>query len=197
MCKLCQTKPVYEFTNQRKLCKNCFVQYFQKKVFYSVRRFKMIKYGDVVSYESKKDVRSVVLKKVLDLFEDKSIISLVKAPSKKATKNAIASTIDSESDKIIHSLIKGKASELEKISPVEKKTIKPLYLFLDQEILLFAKIKKLKFLHETQDKVPKIKKGAKGRDLKGLKISQFVDNLEKKHPEIKRAIINSYLELYN
>jgi tRNA(Ile)-lysidine synthase TilS/MesJ len=182
MCKLCQTKPVYEFTNQRKLCKNCFVQYFQKKVFYSVRRFKMIQYHDVVAYKNKKDFRNVVLKKVLELFEEKSIISLVKFSSKKATKIAIASTLDSESDKIIHSLIKGKPSQLENMSPVEKKIINPLYLFLDEEILLFARIKKLKFIKSKE------KKDA---------ISKFIDNLEKKHPEIKRAIINSYLELYS
>jgi len=64
--------------------------------------------------------------------------------------------------------------------------IKPLYLFLDEEVLLYAKLKKLKF-----------KKEIKGKKTKKDKISNFIDDLEVKHPEIKHAIINSYLELYN
>ena len=99
----------------------------------------------------------------------------------KITKKAIPLTIDTESNKLIHDLIKGNTKNLKELGPVVGKIIKPLYLFLDEEVLLYAKLKKLKF-----------RKGTGEKD----KISNFINDLEVKHPEIKHAIINSYLELF-
>ena len=204
MCKLCNTKPVYEFTNQRKLCARCFINYFQKKILYIIRKFEMIKNGDVVVYENKGDFRGVVLEDVLKMFSKKAMIELVKLRSQardidkklmtksfsvnifkklrvKRGKFAMSNTIDTESDKLIHELIKGDTKNLKELSPVQGKIIKPLYLFLDEEVLLYAKLKGLKF-----------KKRVEKKD----KLSNFIDDLEQKHPEIKRAIINSYLELF-
>ncbi len=183
MCKLCETKSVYEFTNQRKLCARCFTNYFQKKVLYIIRKFKMIQNGDVVSYENKGDFRGVVLENVLKMFSEKGNVEIVKLRmlKKKITKKAIPLTIDTESNKLIHDLIKGNTKNLKELGPVVGKIIKPLYLFLDEEVLLYAKLKKLKF-----------RKGTGEKD----KISNFINDLEVKHPEIKHAIINSYLELF-
>jgi hypothetical protein len=47
--------------------------------------------------------------------------------------------------------------------------------------LLYAKLKNLKYKN--------IKK-------KEDKLNNFLNNFEKKHPEVKRAIVNSILELY-
>lgn len=181
MCKACELKPVYEFTNKKKLCKRCFVKYFQKKFLYIVRKFKMIRKGDVVCYKKTLNFRSVVLEDLLNLFANKGVIEIVKTGNKKANKTALSDTLDSESDKIIHELIKKKVKDLREIKPVNGKTIKPLYLFLDKEVLLYAKLRNLKF------KEKKIKKD---------KISLFIEEMEKNHPELKRAIVNSYLELY-
>tara|TARA_Y100000310_G_scaffold69290_1_gene64754 strand:+ start:15832 stop:16404 length:573 start_codon:yes stop_codon:yes gene_type:complete len=183
MCKQCKISPVYEFTNKIKLCKNCFIKYFQKKVLYTIRKFKMIKKDEVIGYEKKRDFRGVVLFDILLMFSKKAMIEIIKLPTKKKiNKKAVSSTIDSESDKITHILIKGKTSQLKEVSPINKKQIKPLYLFLDEEVRLYAKLKKLKFKEEK---------------IKQDNISSFINDLEKKHPEIKRAIVNSYLELYN
>ena len=181
MCKLCEIKPVYEFTNQRKLCARCFINYFQKKVLYIIRKFEMIKNNDLIAYENKGDFRGVVLEDVLKMFSEKANIKLIKRDNSKA-KKAIPATINTESDKIVHELIKGNVKNLRKLAPIQGKIIKPLYLFLDEEVLLYAKLKKLKFKKKTEKKD---------------KISGFVDGLEQKHPEIKRAIINSYLELFS
>jgi len=214
MCQMCEKKPVYEFTNQQKLCARCFVRYFQKKFLYIVRKFKMIRQGDIIGYENKGDFKGVVLEDVLNMFSEKAVVELVKVsishktappnslpdlvfpilPPSKAwklklskskssptpTKFAITSNLDFEADKIVHELIKGKGG-FKKVAPVEGKIIKPLYLFLDKEILLYAKIKKLKY---------------KEKKMKLDKVSEFVNKLEEKHPEIKRAIVNSYLELF-
>ena len=196
MCKLCETKPVYEFTNKRKVCKNCFVRYFQKKFLTTIRKFGMVNKGDAIGYEGKKGFRDVVLADLLFMFSEKGFVEVVRVEKgdkgygmgdegcgklrKKVDKVAISSTIDSESDKIVHILVKGNVKDLKEIKPVDKKVIKPLYLFLDKEVMLYAKIKGLRFSEKKEKKD---------------RLSRFVDDLEKKHPEIKRAILNSYLEL--
>ena len=179
MCILCQTEPVYEFTNQRKLCKNCFINWFNKKSLYTIRKFRMIERGDKVKLQENKTYSGVVLEKMFEILEEKGVIEIVK---KGENKIALSSTTDSESNKIIETIIKKRTKDLRECSPKSTKYIKPLYLFLDKEILLYAKLKKLKF--------KKIKKNKP-------QIEEFLDKLERKHPEVKRAVVNSYLELYN
>jgi len=181
MCKQCELNPVYEFTNKRKLCKNCFVNYFLKKLLYTIRKFKMIQTGGIIGYKKINTLKGVVLEDLLLFLKRKSGIELVKLPNKKANKIASDSSIDSESNEIVNLIIEKNSLDLKKELPVEKNVIKPLYLFLDEEILLYAKIKNLKFKEE------KVKKN---------KIANFIQEFEKKHPEVKRAVVNSLLELY-
>ena len=187
MCKQCQLNPVYEFTNQRKLCKMCFIKWFEKKFLYIVRKFNMFNMEDRVGYSGDGSFREVVLESLLKMFAERRSLKLIKLPSgKKTDRIALATTADLEAYKISEELIKGEVKNLKQISPVEKTggkiTIKPLYLFLDKEVLIYAKLKKLKF---------KEKKSEAGEN----KFSELIDNLEKKHPEIKHAIINYFLEL--
>lgn len=181
MCKLCEEKPVYEFTNRKKLCKKCFISYFQKKVLYTIRKFNMIKREDIIGYKKENTFKGVVLEDVLNFASQRAGFYLVKLPNKKPNKIAIGSSIDSESEEVIKTLINGNVSGLKKFLPVQGNIIKPLYLFLDEEILLYAKLKNLKFRKEKEKKD---------------KIKSFEDEFEKKHPEVKRAIVNSILELY-
>lgn len=182
MCKLCEEKPVYEFTNKRKLCARCFVNYFQKKFLYTLRKFNLIKTGDVIGYKKTNDFKGIVLEYLLNFISEKYNIKIIKTQSKKANKIAVDSSLDSESENIVASIIKGNASELKEDLPIEGKIIKPLYLFLDEEILIYARLKKLGF----------------SRDVLGKKnkIENFIDEFEKKHPEVKRAVVNSLLEMY-
>ena len=83
MCKLCLLKPVYEFTNKRKICSRCFINWFQKKFLYTIRKFEMIKRDDLISYENKGDFRGVVLEELLNILSEKAPIEIVKLPSKK------------------------------------------------------------------------------------------------------------------
>lgn len=179
MCKQCKIKPVYEFTNKRKVCANCFIRYFQKKFLYTIRRFNMIKKDDVVYLKCSKNFKEVVLNDLFDIFSSRLRIKVIGKKSRQVSKIVDSSTIDSESNEILQDLLKRDFDNL-KIAPVEKNRIKPLYLFLDNEILLYAKLKKFKF-------EIKIKKD---------KISRFINDLEKKHPEVKRAVVNSCLELF-
>ena len=174
-------KYVYEFTNKRKVTKREFIHWFQKKFLYTIRKFKMISQNDIIGFENKGDFRGVVLENLLNLYTEKSQISIVKLPSKKITKIAVPSTTDTEADKIVNILVKNNISKLKDVGPISGKIIKPLFLFLDKEVLLYAKLMKLKFKKSKEDKD---------------KLSIFIDNLEEKHPEIKHSIIKSYLELF-
>ena len=137
---------------------------------------------DVIGFENKQNFRDVVLYDLLKIYSKRGVVKLIKS-NNNSTKTAIASTSDSEADKIIHTIINNDISKL-KQGPVEKIKnkifIKPLYLFLDKEVLLYAKLRGLKYREV---------------DGKEDKISEFIEDLEKKHPEIKQSIIGSYLEL--
>ena len=180
MCKLCETKPVYEFTNQRKVCARCFINWFEKKFFYTIRKFGMISQKDVVSYENKGDFRGVVLEHMLGRWTERAHVKLRKG--KGGTKIAVSDTSDVGSYEIVDSLIKGKGNVG---GAVEGKIIRPLYLFLDAEVLLYARLHRLVY--------PKVQ--GSGAKLKKGKIAQFVDELEKKHPEVKHAVVKSWLKL--
>jgi hypothetical protein len=189
-------KYVYEFTNKRKVTKREFIRWFQKKFLYTVRKFNMIRKGDIVAYgseqaqasssknvkrENKGDFRVVVLENLLNLLSEKGIIDVVKLSAKrKYTRKAITSTTDTEADKLTNILVNAKVKGLNEMKPVNGKVIKPMFLFLDKEVLLYAELMRLNF---------KKTKEAKN------KLGKFVDELEKKHPEIKHSIVKSYLEL--
>ena len=49
MCKICQENPVIIVQGDRKLCKGCFIKYFEKKVFKTIRQYKLIDKKDVVA----------------------------------------------------------------------------------------------------------------------------------------------------
>jgi hypothetical protein len=155
---------------------------------------------DVIGYVKRSDFKSIVLEEMLKFVSDKYNFNVIKMPNKKweppagssqlqhpnrklkVTKIALNSSLDSESEKIIHILIEKKAGELKSCFPVVGKEVKPLYLFLDSEILLFAKLKGLKFKEIKKQKE---------------KIEAFADEFEKYHPEVKRAVVNSVLKLYS
>lgn len=182
MCKNCETNPVYEFTNRRKLCKNCFVYWFEKKFLYTIRKFKMFSLKDKASFEDNKGLQSKVLEECLKILERGKRITLLKPNLKKGyDKFALNSTLDEETNEFINTLIKNKKANKE-LLPVNKKFVRPLYFFLDKEVGLYAKIKKIK--HN------KVKK-------EHGEWEKFIDALEKSHPEIKQATMQSCLKLYH
>lgn len=194
MCKQCELKPVYEFTNKRKVCGNCFVNYFNKKVLYTIRKFKMADHSSVIFLDNSKGFREVVLEDVLKMFVLKSGAQLIR----KKTKNCLTVVGDSTdviAEEIIDCMFEGNLEKM-KIRPIGSeqvqassaknvkrggKIIRPLYLMLDREILLYAKLKKLKFkeIQETKSK-----------------FEYFTKAMEEKHPELKHAIVKSYLGLF-
>ena len=103
MCKQCEKNPVYEFTNQRKLCRGCFVRYFEKKFLYIIRKFKMLERGDKIEIVSDGSFRGIVLKYLFEKFEDRFMIEV----SDKGKKVAVSDTIDKNASEIVNEIIYG------------------------------------------------------------------------------------------
>jgi len=175
---------VYEFTNKRKVTKKEFIHWFEKKFLYTLRKFNMTEKGDLIVVENKGDFRGVVLKHLMTMFAEKAPVKIAesgKGKCRKYTKIAVTATTDTEAERITNILVKGNADALNELKPANNKVIKPLFLFLDKEVILYAKLMGLKF---------KAVKERKDR------LSVFVNDMEKKHPEIKHSIVKSFLELY-
>jgi tRNA(Ile)-lysidine synthase TilS/MesJ len=184
MCKLCETNPVYEFTNKRKLCKRCFVNYFNKKFLFTLRKYELIKSNDKIYYlKNNNSVKSVVLEKLLYLFLDKCQFNLYNLNEKKPKgkdKIALNECIDDQAKNVFSNIIHLKSPNLKKFLPKDKNYIRPLYFFLEEEIILYAKLNGLKFIDKP---------------IKKDKIDLFLDELQIKHPEVKRAVVNSLLKI--
>ena len=120
MCKTCNTNPVYEFTNKRKLCRWCFINYFQRKTLYIIRKFGMIKPRQTIAYRNKNDFRTKALEDILKMFCGKSTSWVVKfSKNKKFDRLAVSNTLDMESEEVISKIIKGDVGKL-KFSRIEK-----------------------------------------------------------------------------
>ncbi|MBU2634531.1 MAG: TIGR00269 family protein [Nanoarchaeota archaeon] len=49
MCKICKTKPIIQLTNTNiSLCKSCFLKYFEKKTFKTIKKYDLIEKNDKI-----------------------------------------------------------------------------------------------------------------------------------------------------
>ncbi|MCD4666606.1 TIGR00269 family protein [archaeon] len=63
MCNFCKTKPVITLPNSNKqLCKSCFIKYFDKKVFKTIKKYELIKREDkiLVAISGGKDSNTIL-----------------------------------------------------------------------------------------------------------------------------------------
>jgi uncharacterized protein (TIGR00269 family) len=62
MCKHCETETVITLSNGSKLCRGCFIKYFEKKVLKTIQRFNLIQRDDklIVALSGGKDSTSVL-----------------------------------------------------------------------------------------------------------------------------------------
>lgn len=128
-----------------------------------------------------------ILKKISK--KNNIILSKVKkdSPIKRNEKIALEQSLDDEALLIVMNIL-NKSPNFDFIGPeirINGSTrIKPLYFCLDKEIELYAKINGIKG-----------KAKAKEKGILKLKVIDFISNMEKKHPEIKNAIVNAMLEI--
>ena len=116
------------------------------------------------------------------------------ARKQKITKIATGHNLDDEAETIFLNFVKGDTKLLAKLGPIagvlrDKKfaaRIKPLYLCSTKEIVLYAKIRGIKY----DKRICPVRS-----DTLRIKIRKFLANLEKQYPEVKKAIVNSYLNI--
>lgn len=184
MCIECSKKPVYELTNKRKFCKKCFCNYIEKKVFYTIRKFKLIKQEEKVYILYSKDTASAVLYSILSKLAKQrrqNIVKVTEKDMKSLKRVVVSSNLDEEAEGIIRNLMYNNIQSMSNLGPKERKRVKPLYFCSDKEIMLYAKLKKLPIGRQKENKKDKIR--------------DFLDEMEKKHPELKNAIVNAFLEI--
>lgn len=107
---------------------------------------------------------------------------------------ATAHSIDDESENIMLNILKGNPELLAKLGPSSgiakgsfAQRIKPLYLCSTKEILLYAKLKKLPI---PKNPICPLR----GITLR-VEIRKWLEHLEKDHPEVKNAIVQSFLKI--
>ena len=110
---------------------------------------------------------------------------------------ATAHSLDDEAETIILNILKGNPELLAKLGPATGikrakgfvQRVKPFYLCSTKEIVLYAKLMKIPIPSEQESICP----------LRGLtfrvEIRKWLSNLEKKHVEVKNAVVKSLLKL--
>jgi tRNA(Ile)-lysidine synthase TilS/MesJ len=127
-CKQCIIKPVWKFTNQNRLCKSCFIDYIEKKVFKTIRKFEMLGNGGrEIRLKKEKTLNYNVLKNVL---EKKFLV--------KNGNDFSSENLSQIAEKTFENILNGKYIKISANNPN-----KPLYFISDAELELYAKLKNI------------------------------------------------------
>jgi len=122
------SKTVWTFTNQRELDSKEFVDYFQRKVFRTIRKFEMLEgIPPKIVLRKAGDLNTVVLKHVL---ETKFEVSFGKA-------NLSSENLSQVAEDVFGDVVGGNFK-------IEERVDAPLVQLSDKEVELYAKLKGLK-----------------------------------------------------
>jgi len=137
-----EKKHIWEFTNQKKLTKKEFLNYFERKIFKTIRKYEMLNKSRKITFKKTGDLNTKVLIKVLE----------TKFKVEYGTKPNFSSENSSDIAEItFENILKGR---FEGPSPTEK-TNKPLYFLSDKEVKLYAELTNTKGKEKKRN--PKIK----------------------------------------
>jgi len=145
---------VWQFTNQRKLSKKEFIDYIERKVFRTIRKYNMLPGSKKIALKKSGGLYTVILKKIL---ETKFEVTFSTKP------NFPIMNLSRAAEETFQNILKGKFT-----GPMpEDKPFAPLYFLSDKELGLYAKLKSIsgekrkknlrvqslfeKFLHKNQD----------------------------------------------
>ena len=179
-CAKCKMPAKAKFKHTGNLCQNHFLELIEKRVRKGLRTQKLIKKNDKILFIDNKSKEYYVSNYLL-----KSIIKNlpVKIDTKKSKKLTLASakhnkiiipwSLDDEAEEFLE-LIFNKKQPLK----FNKKALKLLGNVSEEEIELFAKIKRFKY-----------KKTSKS------KIKQMLDKMENKYPGYKFSLLNSIKQI--
>ena len=170
-------KTIITLQNGKKLNKYQFIDYFERKVLYTIRKYDLLKSLKCFGNERvilPKVEKLLILSKIKNVFISQECMDDI-------AYSFLLTFMKKESDKSLNKKIKGL---LPKYNYQNKETIRPFYLIKKEEILIYAYIKKIK-----------LKKNKTKKDLTEKKMNLWISDLERKHLEIKNAIVNSLLKI--
>ena len=70
-CKNCSIKPVYSQISGVKLCRSCFIKYFEKKVIKTIKKYNLIQNNDKIAVAVSGGKDSLSLLYLLDKYSKK------------------------------------------------------------------------------------------------------------------------------
>ena len=129
-------KTVWTFTNQRELDKSEFLNYFERKVFRTIRKHNMLPKDKIITLKKTTDLNTTVLKKVI---EKKFEVNFNTNP------NISSANLSQIAEDIFKDILKG---NFKKQIPNNA----PLSQLSDKEIELYAKLTNTKGTKRKQDK---------------------------------------------
>jgi len=160
-------KIVWKFTNQRELSKSQFIDYFERKIFRTIRKYCLLPKNKIIKIKKTNSLNTAVLNHVL----------LKKFNTKFSNKPNLSSENLSEiAEEIFSNTLKGKFFP-KNLKPEKIKA--PLYFLSDEEIELYAKLGNIKGK----------------RRIKNKKIQQLFEKFKNKNPDLEHNIANAFLQI--
>ena len=129
------SKTVWTFTNQRELDKNQFIDYFERKVFRTIRKFNSLPEDKIVKLENDKSLNFEVLKAVIS---QKFEVQISDSP------NIFNDNLSEVAEQTFNNILSGKF-----VGPTGEK--RPLYFLSDKEVELYAKLTGIEGQKRKQD----------------------------------------------
>ena len=130
------TNTVWTFTNQRELNKSQFIDYFERKVFRTIRKYKMLPKDKIIKIKKSQDINTIILKNIL---EKKFKVEFNTKP------NLSSDNLSDIAEETFKNILQGKFSGPSLNS-------KPLSQLSDKEAELYAKLTGIKGSKKKRDK---------------------------------------------
>jgi len=130
-----QKSVVWTFTNQKELSKSEFINYFERKIFRTIRKYQLLPKDKIFTLKKATDLNTIILKQIL---ETKFQVEFSNSP------NTSTTNLSSEAENIFKNIIKGKFN----YSPI----VSPLSNLTDKEIETYASLKNIKAPKRPQNK---------------------------------------------
>ena len=123
-------KPVWTFTNKKTLNEKEFIEYFERKVFKTIRKYGLLPKDKTFKIKKDKTLNTSVLKSIL---EKKFLVEYSLNPN--TSSENLSDIAENTFENLINANFKG-------ISP-EDKISRPLYFISDKELEVYSKLKKI------------------------------------------------------
>jgi len=127
---------VWKFTNQRELNKSQFIDYFERKVFRTIRKDQSLPENKIIILKKSNDLNTAVLKNII---ETKFKVKFGEKP------NMSSENLSQFAEDVFKNILKGNFK-----NPIPKNA--PLSQLSDKEVELYAKLKNIKGAKRKQNK---------------------------------------------